>query len=270
MKLRVHPRTPLHPHGFTLAELAIVLLIVGFLLGGMLLPISKQLETRNATEVIKQLEEVKEALTGFTLANGRLPCPADPAIASGTTGAGIERTPPCATGTLMQGIVPWATLGLRETDPWGRRLSYRVTADYADAVGAATYAGCTPSPTPTSASYGLCSVGDMTVTTKVSATATATTIAGSVVAVIISHGKNGYGGYLTSGTPMSDPPASHVDETTNKPTGSPTFIAREGSEASDNCSDTVAGSQFCEFDDVVIWIPYTTLLSKTVAAGKLP
>ena len=241
---------------------------------GSQVPIAKQLEARNISDTTRQMDEVKEGLTGFALANGRLPCPADPTIASGVANAGIERGT-CNTGSNMSGVLPWATLGLRETDAWGRRLTYRVTKEFADTIVSATYgldssgAACSPSPTPSSASYALCSAGDITISTKTTSSKTATAIASNAVAIIISHGKNGYGAWLPAGTQMSSPPAVNVDETLNKTVGT-SFMNREFSDFASTCSDTSTSSDFCEYDDIVAWIPYTTLLGKTVAAGKLP
>ena len=62
--------------GFTLIEMAIVLMIVGLLLGGMLVPLSAQMDQRNISDTQKSLSEIKEALIGYAMANGRLPCPA--------------------------------------------------------------------------------------------------------------------------------------------------------------------------------------------------
>ncbi len=259
-------------HGFTLAELAVVMVIVGLLLGGLLLPLTKQMDGRTITETTRQLEEIKEALIGFALANGRLPCPAVPDTPSGTTvaslAAGTERT--TCTGSNASGVLPWATLGIRETDAWGRRLTYRVTATFAASTPPNYGCASAPSPTP-SIAYALCSTGDMTIYTKTpsSRPAPGTTIASNVVAIIISHGKNGYGAYMPSGLQMSSPPAVNIDETLNKTVGT-SFITRERSDYTDICSDTLTTSPFCEYDDIIAWIPYTTLLGKTVAAGKLP
>ena len=155
-------------------------------------------------------------------------------------------------------------------------MTYRVTADFADTIAAATYGylsdgttACSPSTAPSSASFALCSTGNITINTRNTTTKTSTVLASNVVAIVISHGKNGYGANLPSGTSMPNPPAINVDETTNK-SGGASFISREISDQSDSCSDTATGSPFCEFDDIVTWIPFTTLLSKTVAAGKLP
>src|SRR5674476_71590 len=63
-------------NGFTLIEMAMVLMIVGLLLGGMLVPLSAQMDQRNVSDTQKALSDIKEALIGYAIANGRFPCPA--------------------------------------------------------------------------------------------------------------------------------------------------------------------------------------------------
>jgi prepilin-type N-terminal cleavage/methylation domain-containing protein len=102
------------PDGFTLTELAIVLVIMSLLIGGMLVPLSAQRDIQRSSETQKQLSEIKDALFGFAIINGRLPCPTtqtDPANA----GYGIEDST-CAN---VEGYLPWKTLGVPETDAWG-------------------------------------------------------------------------------------------------------------------------------------------------------
>ena len=65
-----------HETGFTLAELVIVLLIVGLLLSGLLVPLSAQVETKRVSDTQRILDNAREALLGFAVINGRLPCPA--------------------------------------------------------------------------------------------------------------------------------------------------------------------------------------------------
>jgi prepilin-type N-terminal cleavage/methylation domain-containing protein len=108
--------------GFSLVELAIVLVIVALLIGGMLLPLSAQRDIQNSNETQKQLSEIKEALLGFAVINGRLPCPTtitDPAAA----GYGIED----AACNNIEGYLPWKSLGVSEIDAWGTKRS--ATAD---------------------------------------------------------------------------------------------------------------------------------------------
>src|SRR5271169_3145800 len=98
-------------HGFTLVEIAMVLLIVALLLGGLVPTLSSQIEQRQISETSKQLDEIQQALIGYAVTYGRLPCPAAP----NTTG--VEN--PLGGGTCTNpynGFVPAATLGLSGTD----------------------------------------------------------------------------------------------------------------------------------------------------------
>src|SRR6266705_3650005 len=76
--------------GFTLAELAVAVAIIGLLLAGALIPFSTQIDVRNVADTQRAMESIREAVIGFAQANGRLPCPADGNIAAGTAGAGTE------------------------------------------------------------------------------------------------------------------------------------------------------------------------------------
>src|SRR5512140_3465759 len=137
--------------GFTLAELAVALVIIGLLLAGALIPLSTQMEVRNTADTQRTMDQIRETIIGFAQANGRLPCPADGTIAAGSAGAGMEQYAAgmCtgASATTAFGVVPWATLGVPETDAWGRRFSYWVSPIFADATASNTF-NCTPTPTP--------------------------------------------------------------------------------------------------------------------------
>lgn len=251
MSVRTSPR---RQQGFTLVEIAIVLMIVGLLLGGMLVPLSAQMEQQKVSATEKQLDEAREALIGYAVANGRLPCPADPTVATGQPSAGIARTPPCTNGN-SSGVLPWATLGIGETDAWGNRFAYRVSSDFADVLGTtfgkdANGNSCAPSPIPTQATFALCSAG----TLDVLASAGGARIAVGVPAVIISHGKNGAGAYTPDGT--RHPISGDADEQENS----------DGSADNNYVSHTPTPT----YDDLVTWISNNILLNRMVAAGKLP
>lgn len=264
-------RHPLNKHrGFTLVEMAIVLMIVGLLLGGLIPTLSAQMESQHINETRKSLAEIQEALVGFAIAKGRLPCPAKATLATGLANAGVEATTApdnsiCAcvnssgstvadtsalacTGNTVTGVVPWATLGLKETDAWERRYTYHVSKNYADAVGS-TF-GCTPTTTPTQASFALCSSGNP----DVLAASGGTNIAPNVPAIIVSHGKNGAGAYTQQGTQLSA--SSNADEQENS----------DGSSDDNYVSHTPTSG----FDDLVVWLSNNILLNRMVAAGKLP
>lgn len=103
--------------GFSLVEMAVVLTIVGVLLAGLLPTLSSQVEQQRRNETRKQMEEIKEALIGYAIINGALPCPTtqtDPTNA----GYGVAAAT-CTTSITQEGYLPWKTLGLSETDVWG-------------------------------------------------------------------------------------------------------------------------------------------------------
>ncbi len=120
--------------GFSLIEMAVVLVIVGLLVAGLLLPLSAQIDQRNYNETQRELSEIREALLGFALSNAAangnpyLPCP-------DSNGDGFENRMGNACVNTV-GNLPWATLGLGRLDRWNTPYIYRVTADFAnDNVG---------------------------------------------------------------------------------------------------------------------------------------
>jgi len=71
-------------NGFTLVEIAIVLLIVSILLGYTVALFPRQQELKQYRDVDRKMDEVIAAIVGFAQVNGRLPCPAIP------NSAGVE------------------------------------------------------------------------------------------------------------------------------------------------------------------------------------
>jgi prepilin-type N-terminal cleavage/methylation domain-containing protein len=100
--------------GFTLVEMAVVLTIVGLLLGALLLPLSAQMQLRQLNETRQRLTQINDALIGFVLLNGRLPCPSfesNPFSAN----YGMED----CTNVADEGYLPWRMLGVPAIDAWG-------------------------------------------------------------------------------------------------------------------------------------------------------
>lgn len=98
--------------GFTLVEIAVVLAIVGILLGGLVVGLGQVSETQKVKDTRAGLALVQEALLAYATVNGRLPCP-------DTNADGLENAG-CSGATV--GTVPWATLGLSQRDAgdaWG-------------------------------------------------------------------------------------------------------------------------------------------------------
>jgi prepilin-type N-terminal cleavage/methylation domain-containing protein len=159
--------------GFSLLEMAIVLVVIGLLLGGALIPLSVQMEKRDRDSTRQQLLDMREALIGYALVNGRLPCP-------DTDGDGVmDIATTCASS---EGNYPWVDLGVGKHDAWGQPFTYRVTASFADTNDGT---GCTASPSA-GLSFSLCSQGDITVLDADGGSFVAT----SIPAIVVSHGKN--------------------------------------------------------------------------------
>jgi len=159
--------------GFTLTEMAVVLIIVALLIGGMMLPLSAQQDIRRATETQRQLGEIAEALYGFAATHAALdgkpylPCP-------DTDNDGLENRGGTAC-TAPEGTLPWATLGIGREDAWGNAFRYRVAGTFSD--GATGFTFLTP--------------GDLRVCTSAACTQT---LGSTLPAVFLSLGKNGAAG----------------------------------------------------------------------------
>jgi len=225
--------------GFTLAELAIVMLIIALILGGILIPLGTQVQNKRVADTQKTLEEIKEALIGFAVINKRLPRPA----ASPTLGT--EKTSNCTTDPTCTGYIPWATLGVSKLDAWGKMIRYSVMPSFANSPAAIT----------------ITTAGDKTIKTRDSAGALADQAINVPVVLISSGAKNT--GYLETGAFLLDSSTTNVDEETNTGLSSQTtFISRIATDV----TSTGGG----EFDDIVTWIPTTILINRLVAAGQLP
>jgi prepilin-type N-terminal cleavage/methylation domain-containing protein len=153
--------------GFTLIEMAIVLVMVGLLLSGLILPLTVQKDLRDYDETRQVLAEYREALIGYALSQTppHLPCP-------DTDNDGVENRTGTAC-TNVTGNAPWVTLGLNQLDSWNNTYLYRVTAAYADGVG-----------------FTLTTGGNINILDA----AAGNVIASVIPAALVSKGKNGVGG----------------------------------------------------------------------------
>jgi len=242
------------PRGFTLVEIAVAIFIITILLGSILVPLTTQVEQRQVSETQRMLENIREALIGHAVAKGYLPCPDRTSGGAGTandtandgvedynTGTGI------CFSTTASGNVPWVTLGLGAMDPWGNRFRYRVYFAYAQRSPAARFNFSTAS--------------NLAVTATSGGTLLTAASPDGAVAVIISHGKNGYGA-MNALTNTARPAPTSADEVDNAAGGTTSSYTSR--------TITPVGSTAGEFDDIVIWLGKYTLFNRMVAAGKLP
>jgi prepilin-type N-terminal cleavage/methylation domain-containing protein len=249
--------------GFTLTELAVVLAIIGLLLGSLLLTMSTQVEQRKREDTQRRLEEARDLLVAFALVNRRLPCPATGAAGDESFAA----SPPAPAGactTNYGGFLPARTIGSESVDPqgfaldaWGNRIRYAVSA---------TSWGPTPPPPPPArftkqhvagdptAAWNIGTVpGDLVICSAAAPGAsclpgTSVTNQNVVVLVVFSTGKNAALG------------AGGANEQENLD-GDAVFVSRPPDPA-----DAVGG----EFDDMLVWVPVGLLYSRMISAGVLP
>lgn len=222
------------PNGFTLVEMAVVLVIIGLLLAGLLMPLSAQVDQRRIEETRKALEEINQALIGYAVTNRHLPCPDLTAGAGANDGTEdfVVATGVC---TALEGNVPWATLGVAPLDAWNNRFHYRVTPAFSNHT------------TP----FTLASPGTLDVCSAAGCPG-GTVVANNVPAVILSYGRNGFGAINQGGG--ANPAPTDANEI-------------ENANANDNF---VSITETATFDDIVTWLSPNTLMNRMVSAGRLP
>jgi prepilin-type N-terminal cleavage/methylation domain-containing protein len=241
--------------GFTLIELAIVLVIITILIGGLAVPLSAQIQARRVAETQRTLEEVREAIFGYALSQSipvdhdndpgtpdrnhtYLPCP-------DIDQDGLENREPGGECSANAGNVPWATLGTGAQDAWGNRLHYRLTSgapnDYGNSETNSFSSSSSGDNQICATSSGGCAIGNM---------------ASDVPVVLISYGPNSRGARNVNIEPSAPTPAAPsgtgAGELENLD-GDTAYVSRPASDASHSDG---------EFDDLVVWIPHGLIISR--------
>ena len=252
--------------GFTLVEMAIVLSIMALILGIGLTLLSAQQDQQRINDTNTLLNNAQEALIGFAIVNGRLPCPASAASNGVESYVGVVGSSSCT--NFYNGFLPAATLGFKPVDSkgyaidvWNNRIRYAVTA----------WSNATPPVSNVfTTTNGMSAAWNSNLSPDLRVCSTAAGIAGlppvcdigppstslasnGVPAVIYSTGKNGaYGGTGTDEAENPNPNSADNDRVFVYHTPNP---------------DGATGGYF---DDQVIWISPYILYSRMVQAGKLP
>jgi len=223
--------------GFTLIEVAIVLLVVSFALGSILIPLSSTLEQKSINKAITQVSELKQAIINFVITNGYLPCP-------DTNLDGQEDRAGGGNCNNVFGTIPYATLkSPHDFDPWGQPFIYRVTAVFADTTN-----GTACGTASTNISIALCSGVDADINVQGwnLASSTATQLATGVPAIVLSTGKS-------LGVSLS---ALESENTNN--------------DNVFNKADYGGANSSMPFNDIVAWISANELIGELVRSQQLP
>lgn len=216
--------------GFTLIEIAVGVFLLTILLSALLVPLTTQVEQRKISDTRKALDEIREALIGFALINGRLPCPdtdTDPAA------AGYGEEDATCTAPTAEGYLPWKTLGVAPMDAFGITRTatgnprigdwrYRVHRNFSVAFTLTSVTTGTDNLAVRDSANNLISSGTE-----------------RPVAIVYSAGPN------------TTPDGQNA-----------TYEATNGVYQADVPSGT--------FDDILIWISRPILMNRMVSAGKLP
>lgn len=188
-------------HAFSLIELSIVLVIMGFILSGSLSAIQIGIKKAEIKTTNKNLEESYNAIGSFLRTNKRLPCPSpirltqdsdnfglESRSANGCTGNGIY-----SSGRVVYGMVPTRSLGISDAygiDGYGNKIAYivdeRLTTNYIT----------NPDPDlESSESFGTLSDQQNISISQISPSGIRRVLHNDVAIVLISYGENMYGAF---------------------------------------------------------------------------
>lgn len=240
--------------GFSLFELSVVLVIVGLLSSGLMLAVAVQQDVAANSQARNQLDNAADALLGFAVRHGRLPCPAAPASSGeeSPVGGGNCSHP-------WNGLLPAITLGIlpvneqgHAIDPWGNPIRYAVSTVTHPACGATPclssengLQNAWNSETKPTLDLHVCNSAKDSSVGHNAECAAGRLLTRDAAAVIFSLGKNGRQA------------ATSEDESSNQ-NNDRLFVAHDL---------TAAPS---EFDDQVSWVSANILYSRLLAAGRLP
>lgn len=271
-------------NGFTLVEMAIVIVIIGLLLTTALGFATSLRQSSALSATLTREQAIKNALISFIAQNNRLPCPAPSTLPLPPTPApipGVEDTPGNSPATacpnsnptnsntvgvkVVTGIVPWVSLGLTDdagTDGYYNRFTYQV-------VQSATYNNLTSqtvsgikgdisvhltTPAMPAATQGPAPTGNQ-VNYCIPTGSTSTYNSCAAVAIIVSHGSNGTGGYTRSGVATPAPVGSDEQENSDF---NAKFVMKDASNSATN-----------PFDDIVLPLNANDLISPLTLNGSL-
>ncbi len=258
--------------GFSLVELAIVLLVVTLMLSSLLYTLSAQTEQRNFEDTRRRLEQARELVLAFAIVNGRLPCPARANSAGAEVrnaageckdAANVEDYYGGTPGGVVGGLLPAVTIGFPTVDTagfaidaWQNRIRYAVAKTITNCSGTTTLPhfenatwlkgngiSCQPSD------LLICKSATGITGTTCGPAANQVMSQNLVVTIVFSTGKNA----ATSG-------GTGVDEAANL-NGDQIFVFHVPAPN---------GAANGEFDDQFTWITVGELYGKLIAAGVLP
>lgn len=249
--------------GFTLVELAIAILVMSLLIGGLALPLAAQRDRARVTDAERLVTAVDQALLGYAIANGHFPCPATPA----SNGLSAVQAGGCV---RQHGFVPASTLGISGArnadnllvDSWANPLRYSVSASDFDGNGNwdFTHPGEMRNVGMASLTPDLVICNTAAGSSVTACANAAATLSDQAVTTVLSMGKDWSQFAATDqvenvGSTVSGGPSS----TTYRIASDRVFVSRRPSLQTGQ-----------EFDDVISWTSPMLVYKSLLESGQLP
>jgi len=240
--------------GFTLIEMAMVMLIVGMMLSGLFSSLGQSTENKRRTDAAAQLARVDEALYGYAQTYGRLPCPATDAS------AGVEAPVGGGVCTAAHGFVPYVTLGLQSApsagglmmDPWQTPLRYSVATLLSGGNRAFTSVAGMRNLFATGAT--LTPLDPLLLCVSDTPACAGVVAASTVPALVLSMGGNG--------PEFSGASSAQEQENAGALLG--------GINVPGDNQFVIQGYSELNFDDLVVYLSPNLLFGRLISAGRLP
>ena len=258
--------------GFTLIEIAIVLLVVAILLGYTVAMLPVQQELKQYRHANAEMDSIIEHVIAFAQVNGRLPCPDTSTDTDGVANSIDGEEDPHADATVgceaFFGFLPARTLGINGKynaagvliDPWGSGYRYAVSNADRDGVNGdgrpdlVTGNGIRDEGlAAVDPDLQICSDSDTAGPDLTCATVSGIPVIENVAVVIVSLGKD----FDLPAPP--NPPTSPIQQENV-----------DDFHVGTNDKVYISSPRRDDYDDVVKWIPRSLLFSRMLAADQLP
>ncbi len=259
--------------GFTLIEIAIVLLVITILLGYTVAMFPVQQELKQYRQSDTDLDQIIEQLIGFAQINGRLPCPDIDPAGGGFDPDGEENRVGTNDCVAFYGYLPARTLSMYGNiddnglllDPWGEPYRYAVSESNANVAGGGnadidfvTASGIRDEgianaidPANNRPDLYVCDDSNAVGNDANCGDVSGDEVVENVAAIVLSTGKDR--NQIASNIQVEN--TDDFEDGTNDKV----FISASRNDSAGN-----------EYDDVVRWLSANTLISRMIQADQLP
>lgn len=239
VKMHSSVRTSAVADGFSLLEMALVLVVLSLMMGWLITPLRAQLSLQKYQLTEQRLFSTQQALFGFAIIHHYLPCPDTDQPPDGWENVLANQR--CA---AVEGVLPWRQLEVLATDAWGRFFRYRADSTFTDHAQW----------------FSIAAAENASNIEVIGEDGALTSNPSRPVAIILSHGENGLGGIqsVSGGQAYVMAAPTAPDELENAD-GDLIFVDQAQQQ-------TAAGA----FDDRLLMLSAKVLMQQMVQAQRLP